>query len=71
MRKIDERKTICWLDYIIFFVDDFAIELYGWTNWIRQDYFEIGGCGKKNWVALNFFTLIDLDGNDDLAPNLC
>lgn len=45
MRKIEERKTIRWLDYI-FFVDDLAIELYGWTNWIRQDYFEICGCDK-------------------------
>lgn len=53
VRKIGERKTICWLDYI-FFVDDLTIGLYGWTNWIRRDYWGlVDDGGKKIWITLN------------------
>lgn len=53
MRKIEERKTICWLDYI-FFVDDLSIGLYGWTNWIRQRFFKLVDVMKKKLGSIEF-----------------
>lgn len=53
----NEKRYVGWI--ISFYVDDLAIELYyGWTNWIRQDYFKIGGC-EKELGSIEFLYLDD------------